>query len=159
MLPIENLFIKRGTLNLVFKITGPLLISGLVCGAIWTKKYYLAITNDDKYLYYKKFSKYYRIGSSFSAIAFTAIWTDYLKSAQNCVQIFLILIFFIGGLLQLFSGIYILDEKKFSNISPNALYIVKPLLKNSWLWVKFAVILGSLLLLYKMGEWIFLKIW
>jgi len=111
MVPIEDIFIKRETLNCFFKFAGPLLISGLVCGAIWTKKYYLSITNDHEYLYYKKFSKYYRIGSGFSAIAFTAIWTDYLKYAPNYVQILLIIIFFIGGFLQLYSGTYIIDEK------------------------------------------------
>lgn len=159
LIQIENIFIKEKTKEVYFRIAGPLLLGALICSIIWTRKCYLSITNDDKYLYYKKFSRYFRIGSFLSSISLFLILTKNLRQCGEILFWITVLSFIIGNVSLYVSGMYIIDEKKFSNLSPNALYILKPSLESSSNWVKFAAILGSLLLLYKIGEWIFLKIW
>jgi hypothetical protein len=159
MLHLEDIFVKQETLNIIFKCGGPVLVCAGIASLIFTKRYYFSITNDSTYKYYKNFKQFFHVGALTYIASLVVVLTDNLSCNGECFLWIMTMAFIVGSCLLYYSLMYLLDENKFPNISPNALYIVKPLLKNSWLWVKFAVILGSLLLLYKIGEWIFLKIW
>lgn len=159
MLHIEDIFVKQEMLDIIFKYGGPILVCAGIASLIFTKKYYFSITNDGTYKYYKNFKRFFHVGALSYIGSLVVVLTDNLSCNGEYFLWTMTAVFVIGCYILYYSLMYLLDEKKFPNISPNALYIVKPLLKNSWLWVKFAAILGSLLLLYKIGEWIFLKIW
>lgn len=154
MIKIDDLFVAENLKERFLKYSGPLFIAILIYSIVKTKKLYVSLTNDQDLMYYKRFSEVLRVGACCFGIAIAAIWTNNLEYWGDSAFWIFTTCFALGGGLIYYALIYVVDEKKFSNLPSHVQYIIKPNLKEAAYWMFFALGLGLLFCLYKLCVYI-----